>query len=110
LIKLDTKRKRETLSTIVLMFERDNGNHDYHVIVDDLGKDSSRIILGFEKDGKNIECSINGLTGVNSLEICRDRLLCYQSSEYSYMENATVLSRINEALTHINNRMVMTNE
>lgn len=106
-MKLSTIQKREKLNTIIVRDEKGNGNanHEYQVIFGDIEAGKEGVMLQFQNGGRNIEGSINGLTGEDLLEICRHRLQCFQTSEYACRENAVALTHIEEALMWLNRRV-----
>lgn len=104
---LSTIQKRNKLNTIVTLDEKGNGNayHEYQVIFGDIITGRAETVLSFQNGGRNIEGSINGLTGEDLLEIVRHRLQCFQTSEYACRENAIALTHIEEALLWLNKRV-----
>jgi hypothetical protein len=107
MITLSTIQKREKLNTVVARGDKGNGNayHEYQVVFGDLESGKEGVLLNFQNGGRNIEDSIHGLTGEDLLEICRHRLQCFQTSEYTCRENAVALTHIEEALMWLNKRV-----
>jgi hypothetical protein len=104
--KLNTIQKRYKLNTVVARGDKGNGNsyHEYQVIFGDLESGKYGIALQFQNGGRHFEGSEDGLTAEDLLEICRHRLQCFQTSEYSCTENAMALTHIEEALMWLNRR------
>ena len=106
--ELNTIQKREKLNTIYATDEKGNGgaHHEYHIVVEaeeDAAYDV-RIIKFQEGPRKDIN-STQGIIDSDLLEIVRDRLKSFQSSEYACEYNEKALEHIEDALTLLNNRV-----
>jgi len=77
--------------------------HNYEVMV--LGKDAHTVELSFQHGGRGLEESTTGLVNEDLLEICRDRLKCFQTGDYACRENAIALTHIEEALMWLDKRV-----
>lgn len=60
--------------------------------------------IKFQNGPRNEKDSVAGVTEMDLLEIVRDRLHCFQISEFSCRENSIALTKIEEALLWLNKR------
>ena len=74
-------------------------HHEYNILLN--GSVSAEI--RFQK-GPVHENELNGITGEALLAIVKDRLECFQQSQYSCRENAIALTKIDEALLWLESR------
>lgn len=94
--ELSTIQEREKLNRVFAVDEpaADGTNHLYMISSD---KDRTEQVIQFQNDPRNSKDSISGVLDVDLLEIVRDRLQSFQSSEYCF-GNARALMNIEEAL------------
>lgn len=102
--KLNTIQKRNKLNDIYAIDEKTFGNahHRYKVIKS--GTEKILAVIQFQKGGRNEGESIEGVSTADLLEICRNQLKSFQTSEFATRENALALTAIEEALLWLNFR------
>lgn len=102
--ELSTIQKREKLNRVFAVDEPGAGGaHHLYMISSD--KDRTEQVIQFQNGPKNSENSISGVLDVDLLEIVRDRLQGFQSSQYRCGENACALMHIEESLMWLNKRV-----
>ena len=84
-----------------------NANHVYAIAKNREGREFNDIIatICFQNGTRNGSKSIDGILDVDLLEIVRDRLKAFQSSEFACEYNAQALRCIEEALYQMNLRV-----
>ena len=84
-----------------------NTNHVYAIAKNREGREFNDIIatVCFQNGPRNDSKSIDGILDVDLLEIVRDRLRAFQSSEFACEYNAQALRCIEEALYQMNLRV-----
>ena len=89
---------------IKILDERGFGNayHKYD-IVNVRDEEESFACINFQK-GALKEDDLNGCFQEDLIEICIDRLRCFQSGEFACRENAIALTKLEEALMWLNKR------
>lgn len=101
---LNTIQKREKLNIVYAKDSPGAGNacHSYGVAALD---GSELIAFEFQHGPRKEPDSIHGVIDADLLEIVRDRLKCFQSSDFACRENACALTHIEEALMWLNRRV-----
>lgn len=106
--ELSTIQKRENLNKVFAADEPGNGgaNHHYKIKWDayNNGYISTQSII-FQNGARKEENSIHGVIDSDLLEIVRDRLKSFQNGPFASVENAFVLTHIEEALMWMNRRV-----
>ena len=107
--KLSTIQKRENLNTVFAVDEAGNGgaNHHYSIVglpIDENGMGQFGTPIIFQNGARKLPDSVHGVLDTDLLEIVRDRLKGFQSSEFACRENACALTHIEEALMWMNRR------
>jgi hypothetical protein len=104
--KLSTIQKREKLNDVYAVDEKGNGNahHRYRIEWEEDGYVGAQEIQ-FQNGPRKETNSVNGVLDTDLMEVVRDRLRCFQSSEFSTRENAIALTHIEEALLWMNKRV-----
>lgn len=102
--KLNTIQKRENLNEVYAIDDSGSGgaNHLYAV---HLSKSDHPITIQFQNGARTNPDSIPGVLDTDLLEIVRDRLKSFQSSEFATRENAIALTHIETALLWLNKRV-----
>lgn len=108
--ELKTIQKREKLNNVYAADEKGTGNanHQYNIVgapIDENGMGEFQEIIKFQNGARKDPDSIRGVIDTDLLEIVRDRLLGFQSGEFSSRENACALTHIEEALMWMNRRV-----
>lgn len=103
--KLVTIQKRNKLNEVYRFGDVGPGNafHRYKVFRTDACVEVGSIT--FQKGPREGENSQSGVLDVDLLEIVRDRLIGFQSGDFSTRENAIALTHIEEALLWLNKRV-----
>ena len=105
--ELDTIQKEYKLSTIYSLDYNGPGNahHVYQIQPTNSHSMKNSQFIYMQKGPRNEEGSITGITNEDLLEIVRDRLKSFQSSEYACEYNEKALEHIEDALTLLNDRV-----
>ena len=84
-----------------------NANHIYAIAKNREGREFNDVIatVCFQNGPRNDPNSIDGVLDTDLLEIVRDRLKAFQSSEFACEYNAQALRHIEEALYQMNLRV-----
>ena len=102
--KLSTIQKREKLNSVYAVGELINyANHEYEIRKADTDELITKI--QFQKGPRKEESSVHGVIDTDLLEIVKDRLQGFQSSEFATRENEFALLHIEEALMWMNRRV-----
>lgn len=101
---LSTIQKRNKLNYVHAIDELTNyANHEYCITRSDTGELITKI--QFQKGPRNEKDSVHGVIDTDLLEIVKDRLQGFQSSEFATRENEFALHHIEEALMWMNRRV-----
>ena len=105
--ELNTIQKREKLNKVFAVDKKGcgNANHEYQIQENFLGKDGFNCFLSFQNGARKDENSKNGIIDSDLLEIVRDRLKGFQSSDFATEYNAKALEHIEIALMYMNRRV-----
>lgn len=106
--ELSTIQKREKLNKVYAVDEKGNGgaNHFYQIDLQTIEDDCDVVTyIQFQNGARKLKDSISGVIDTDLLEIVRDRLIGFQSGEFSSRENAVALTHIEEALMWMNRRV-----
>lgn len=104
--QLSTIQKRENLNQVFATDEPGVGNANHVYVVYPNGADNPVLeTIHFQKGARKEPGSTPGVLDTDLLEIVRDRLRGFQSSEFSCRENACALTHIEEALMWLNRRV-----
>ena len=105
--KLSTIQKRQKLNDVYYTDGVGPGNahHVYQIQPTNSHSMKNSQFIYMQKGPRNEEGSITGITNEDLLEIVRDRLKSFQSSEYACEYNEKALEYIEDALTLLNNRV-----
>ena len=100
--ELKTIQKREKLNRVYAADEKGVGgaNHEYVVVCG-----GTPVEIAFQHGPRKAPDSVNGVLDTDLLEIVRDRLIGFQSGEFTTRENAIALTHIEEALLWMNKRV-----
>ena len=105
--ELDTIQKEYKLSIIYSLDYNGPGNahHVYQIQPTNSHSMKNSQFIYMQKGPRNEKSSITGITNEDLLEIVRDRLKSFQSSEYACEYNEKALKHIEDALTLLNDRV-----
>jgi len=89
---------------IMILDERGEGNayHEYEIRSSD---DRQKVLNNISfQNGPLKENKLNGCFQEDLIEICIDRLRCFQEGDFACRENALALTKLEEALMWLNSR------
>lgn len=103
--KLNTIQKRENLNEVHRIGGPGPGGacHEYMIV----SAEGQNILehIQFQKGPRAAQDSVPGVTDQDLLEIVRDRLTAFQAGPYACPQNDLALMHIEQALTHMNERV-----
>lgn len=111
--KLNTIQKRNHLNHVYTVDEKGAGNahHAYAVMRSEVSSDdllaqeeNQVAFIQFQHGPRNEPGSVNGVSTMDLLEICRNQLACFQTGEYATRDNAMALTSVENALLWLNKR------
>lgn len=105
--ELITIQKREKLNDVYAVDEQGNGgaNHKYLISIDRGLSVPKEVLIEFQKGGRYINGSTQGVIDGDLLEIVRDRLISFQGGAFSSYYNAKALEHLEMALMYMNRRV-----
>jgi len=88
---------------IMILDERGDGNAYHNYEIRSFDKQKVLTNISFQK-GPLRENKLNGCFQEDLIEICIDRLRCFQDGDFTCRENALALTKLEEALMWLNSR------
>ena len=111
--KLETIQENNVLNTVYAVDEPGPGNANHEYVIECFTRTETpdkevycvEGHISFQKGPRNEALSKVGVLDVDLLEIVRDRLISFQSSEFACRENAIALTHIEDALLWLDKRV-----
>ena len=102
---LNTVHKRGKLNSVCAVDKEYNGtNHVYEIFRNTSPSEDPIATIRFQKGARFEDDSISGVSDMDLLEIVRDRLIGFQTGEFSCAENDRAIQHIEEAIMWLNYR------
>ena len=106
--RLSTIQKRENLNIVKAIDERGSGNANHLYKIEAVVPDDEDIpytLIQFQNGARKDPNAITGILDSDLLEIVRDRLIGFQSGDFTSEYNAKALEHVEEALMWMNRRI-----